>query len=128
MMWISVKNLASVCNPLAHPPWISGMLPLTREEIESRIKRGVLLRYPEYNPVNLIPETREDHINRIAWLVVNGWGDNPISIDFNYGKMFKPFWPLYDGAHRLCAAIIRNNDMIYCDVYGSHDEIKMLSS
>lgn len=97
------------------------MLSISREEIEDRIKFGKLIQYSEYNSVTLISETRIDHINRIAWLVVNGWGDSPVHIDFMDSD-----WILYDGNHRFSAAIIRNDDMIWSEVYGNAYEIRAL--
>lgn len=121
MMWVQVKTLLKYCNPLVTPPWGSNILPISREEVQTRIHLGNLTPYREYNPVTLIPETKFDHINRIAWLVVNGWGDSAIAIDFNSNE-----WIIYDGNHRFAAAIIRNDQMIWAEVYGEARCIRAL--
>lgn len=122
MMWVSVQLLADQFHPLIDPPWEEISSGINKKEIQAAIMRGQLEQLPPYNSM-APPETRQQHINRIAWYVVNGWGDSYITIDLN-----APFicWPVTDGNHRLAAAIYRGDDMIWADVYGSQEQIKKI--
>lgn len=122
MMWVSVKLLSKICNPLTNPPWPeSSIEPISFEEIKNYINSGAVAKPIEYD-YQYSYETKKDHINRIAWYVVNGWGDSYITIDFIYDKS----WPIYDGHHRICAAMYRGDEMIWADVFGSKEQIKSL--
>jgi|SRR5579859_5128983 len=120
MMQVPVAVLKKLCNPLKNPPWAlykreSG--PISNREIELKIARGPR-KFKPYN--SKYPESRQKHIERIAWLVKNGWGDSYITIDLNYD------WIIYDGFHRLASAIYRGDEMIWAEVFGSKEEIQAL--
>ena len=121
MMQVSVDLLAKkYCNPLKDPPWDllkREIYPISDSDIELRLKRR-LKRFRAYDSCR--PESRSRHIERIAWYVANGWGDSFITLDFNQD------WLVYDGNHRLGAAIYLKEDMIWADVYGSLEEIRTL--
>lgn len=110
MMWVPVKKLQKYCDPLAKPPWPEQITPISKAEIEARIALGKLYQHRAYSGFCL--EDRESHIERIAWLTLNGWGDSHICLDFTHG------WCLYDGNHRMSAAICRGDEMIWADVAG----------
>lgn len=68
-------------------------------------------------------ETKEKHIRRIAFLVVNGWED---SIDLDLGVPhlgYFPIWPIQDGNHRFMAAIVRGDTSISSICSGEVDWI-----
>lgn len=121
MMWVSVSILTVLCNPLENPPWEEVSKGITHQEIKSAIERGQLQQLPPYSPFT--GETRQQHINRIAWYVVHGWADSPITIDLTSLDLVI-IWPILDGNHRLAAAIYRGDDMIWADVFGSQKQIK----
>lgn len=59
----------------------------------------------------------EWHAQRVAYLVRYGW-DDPIAIDVGIPTMgFFPY-PLTDGHHRVCAAIIRGDKEILAEISG----------
>lgn len=117
MMVVSLDKLLKIANPLTSPPWKEVSEPILKEEVlNSNITEG----NSEYNPFN--PETRNQHIAKIAFFVKNGWNDEPITIVFN-----QALYPIYDGNHRLCAAIIRNDDFILANVEGDREKIKEIA-
>jgi len=60
--------------------------------------------------------TRQEHVSRISWLLLNGWGD-PINLDFD--TPFYCGWPVIDGLHRLAAAFSRLDPSIEVVAYGN---------
>lgn len=64
------------------------------------------------------PWRRQDHIQRIAHLVVHP-SPHPIGIDVGVPALgFCPEWPIYDGNHRLGSAFYRRLDHILIDFSG----------
>lgn len=84
--------------------WEGIINPVKREEIAKAIMLGELL-HPD-TPIR--KGYKGDHIKRIAWFVVYGW-DEPIEVDVGIPGMSLPSWPIYDGNHRLIAAIFRKD-------------------
>lgn len=121
MILLSVEKLIKLCNVLSNPPWEEiETHPIDIGELRVRLKEGNFHQDPlfEYNPWE--PQTREFHIERIAFLAVNGWNDNPIQMYFNH----KGIYPLQDGAHRLAAAYLRNDEWIAANWYGDIELMK----
>jgi len=109
MMLVSLHKLIKIVNPLISPPWKEVKEPISMEEINLAHAVTPTSEYSAFKP-----ETRRQHIEKIAFFVKNGWKDDPITIVFN-----KDLYPIYDGNHRLCAAIIRNDDFICANVEGN---------
>ena len=63
---------------------------------------------------------REQHINRILYLIKNGWEDS-ITIDTGIPGYFAPRHPIGDGHHRVVAAIVLNHKSILADANGRVD-------
>lgn len=122
MMWVSVKKLSQFCNPLQNPPWNGIFSPILEKEVLDTIALGWVTK-PERDYDAWRKETRQEHVNRIAWYVKYGWGDSHITIDFTYDIKSDG---IFDGNHRAAAAIIRGDEMIWADVYGSKDQIASL--
>lgn len=82
--------------------WFKGK-PITKQEVLDCIKQNKLM-HPDrvLKGNNFIPCTRQQHIERIAWLVLNV-KDDPITLNI------KAPHPIIDGNHRLAAAIIRGD-------------------
>lgn len=116
-MYVSVKRLAELANPLVNPPWIGNIAPITREEIAEVCKNPI---NPPDDYDGYYGESRAEHINRIAWYVVHGWGDSSIELYMSYS------WIIFDGNHRLAAAIYRGDEMIAANVYGTNKDIAAL--
>ena len=116
-MYISVKLLTKYANPLVNPPWVGDIKPITHEEITEACKNPT---HPGQEYDAYYGESRAEHINRIAWLVVHGWLNDPIEIHMGDA------WVIFDGNHRLAAAIYRGDEMINADVYGSKEKIAVL--
>lgn len=119
MVVVSVEKLANIYNPLLNPPWresVNWDKPIYKEEILELAKTN-LPRPQEYNSFQ--PESREDHIKRIAYYVKHGWGEGAIKLNFNWGD-----WPIDDGNHRFLAAIIREDKFILANWEGSRAKLK----
>lgn len=116
MMLVSLPKLLKIVNPLDNPPWKEINSSILKEEIINITEEYGL----EYDPFQ--PQTRQQHIKKIAYFVKNGWNDDPITIIFNQN-----IYPIYDGNHRFCAAIIRNDEYIIANVEGSSTKIKEIS-
>ncbi len=64
---------------------------------------------------------RKDHIQRIAYLVVNP-SDKPIEIDVGVpGLGCNVMWPIDDGNHRLGSAIYRGLEFVPTSISGDVD-------
>jgi len=117
MMLVSLEKLLEIVNPLRDPPWKEIKDSISTEEVKNS---SLSSSKEEYD--SLKPESREQHIAKIAYFVKHGWNDEPITIVFN-----KSLYPIYDGNHRLCAAIIRNDDFILANVEGNGDLIRKIA-
>lgn len=67
-------------------------------------------------PVEADAGTHE-HLGRIQWLADNGWED-PIFMEVGFDIRV---WPVTDGNHRLCAAILRGDTTITVECFGDLD-------
>ena len=64
---------------------------------------------------------RQQHVQRVAWLVVNGW-DDAISVDVGVPSLgYYVEWLVVDGNHRLAAAIYRGDLGILTSPAGDMD-------
>ena len=87
--------------------------PLTRAEIQTAITECDLIRTP-------FPGggwTREQHVQRVAYLVQHV-DRTPILIDLGFEEDTEE-WPIYDGHHRLAAAVFRGDTTIQVSFQGS---------
>lgn len=107
MVLFSIKKLFDLCNPFNNPPWdeLQGQ-SISFKEIGTHFTTKTLYRPKKYCRLN--PETKAQHINRIAWYIKRGWGQSTITANFN----FFPGWCITDGTHRFSAAIIRGDEFI----------------
>lgn len=123
MMLVPVKWLESVIDPLNNPPWPNVEQPISILEIKETARK-FLPRPKQYDPWrNGKKETRQDHLNRIAFYYKCGWRETPIFLILKN----EPNWcPLLDGFHRTCAAIARGDDMIIAEVLGPQNLIKQI--
>lgn len=63
-------------------------------------------------------QTKQYHIQRIAYFVVHGWNDL-IDIDVGVPSLgYVPEWIIQDGNHRCAAAIIRGDQTIKASFSG----------
>lgn len=116
---VRVSALQNKCDPYSSAVWGDLDDPVTRDEIEKAIKES---RTQEPDPEIYnedLPCSRQKHIERIAWLVVNDW-NKPINIDVGVPSLgCYPSWLIKDGNHRFAAAIYREDEFIYAYVDGS---------
>lgn len=118
MMWVNVGRLAELANPLLFPPWV-GISKIAIKDIEEALEKNNI-NFSVYDPTT--PWSYNQHVERIAYWMkcLKQDTSNPITIDFGSS------WIIFDGNHRLAAAILIQQDMIWADVYGSKDKIRKL--
>lgn len=106
-------------DPFAHTVWDIDE-PIRVEDVDRAILTGTYLLASEPCDASA---TREQHAQRVAWLVVHGWAD-PVEIDVGIPSLgFTPSWPITDGNHRFAAAIYRGDFTIMAECSGSTDYI-----
>jgi hypothetical protein len=117
---IPTLKLLDVCDPFTAWNWASGPT-ITQEEVQSAITNLLLapkMKDSDFEQLTF-EERRKYHIERIAFLVVNGWND-AISIDVGVPQLWSyPNWIVTDGNHRFAAAIFRKEEWILATVDGS---------
>ena len=113
--WLDVEKIAAICNPYESTVWSSKVV--RKKDVQMAITAGLL----ESAPYCMALEDDWDHqthVQRIAWLVANGWSD-PIEVDVGIPVLgFHVNWPVTDGNHRLAAAIYRGDERILASVSG----------
>lgn len=114
---IPLSRITSIHNPYVVSPWDNGQ-NVTIEGVETALREGRLepLSYSNNQPRS--NWTTRKHEERIAWLVTNGWNE-PIEIEFRYADMES--FRIWDGNHRLAAAIYRQDTMISVQLGGFFD-------
>lgn len=117
MLTLSLSEITKFCNPFEVPVWWELKTPITIEEIKEAIENE---SYKNANkPFSKMFPNRENHINRIAYLVKHPATD-PIEIG-SEGN-----WLINDGNHRLAAAIYRGDKTIEVSFYGCLEKIECL--
>ena len=104
--------------------WPGLMVPITKVEVKQAIANKALRveSYIDLSPS--CPPFREQHIQRIAFLVINK-DNKPIEIDVGVPSLgCRPRHIICDGNHRLAAAFYRRDKYIEANVSGSVDLIK----
>ena len=98
-LWTSVVSLQRLQDPYRLSTWDGNPEPITRREVKAAIesRRLIACWHGGY--------TREGHIQRIAYFVVDGWRA-PVVVFPRANP------PVFDGLHRLAAAIYRKQDWI----------------
>lgn len=127
---VSLTQLIEHCgiHPLNDPPWgIDGPIYLTEihECIEDKRLRDKPVALPRsFNTVlhtglsaAEVATLRKEHIERIAYLVVNP-ADDPIIIDVGIPGMLDCFH-IEDGFHRMAAALFRHKETVQVSFSGS---------
>lgn len=115
---VLVERLRALCDPFADPPW-AGVAGMTVEGIRLAVRDRFFQPIPFSSKAKPPVWRVEDHIARIAYLVVQGW-DDPIEIDVGVPALnCWVDWPVTDGNHRLAAAIVRGDEVIRADLTGS---------
>lgn len=116
---LPVKRLQKLCDPYETNPW--GKQRITRAKVRAAIEAKSLESEPMSNRAHR-RRTYRYHIERIAWLVVNGWED-AIEVDIGVPALgchaeLEGFCVIWDGNHRLAAAIYRGDLEIMAGVSG----------
>jgi hypothetical protein len=100
---------------------------ITREMVQHSLRFGTYeIAHEAYGrEISAVERDPEWHAQRVAYLVQYGWND-PIELDVGIPSLgFVPY-PLIDGHHRTCAAIIRGDKEIKAEVAGAVDYAKQL--
>jgi len=109
-------------NPFKNHCWRGLQTPITIREINTAISKKILRSFP----IKDGETTRGQHIQRIAYLIVNV-SNHPIDIDVGIPELnYCPDWIVCDGNHRLAAAFYRNDKSIFAEVSGSCNYAKEL--
>ena len=121
---LPLNRFKKLINPLRAPPW-QGCVDCRRSTISKHIKNGTSESQPwdaGPNPAQNDHETDEDfHSKRVAYLVINP-SNRPIQIDVGVPSLgFEPRYLVYDGNHRIAAAIYRRDEWLAVDYSGSVD-------
>ncbi len=99
---------------------------ITQREVRKAVAEG-RLNPPYTDPYVgrevVLAKTKRQHIERIAWFVVNGWYD-PIGIDVGVPSLWcHVSHIIVDGNHRVCAAVIKRDKLIRA--YASGDLVEI---
>jgi hypothetical protein len=116
IMELSIEKIRERACPVASSPWRCDER-VTVEMVEECLRDDRLVATP---PGSGPTVDAWEHAGRIAWLVRNGWND-PIEIDVGapqFDSRPRDVWPIQDGNHRLFAAIMRGDEVIYAVVGG----------
>lgn len=113
-------------------PFLSTIWDIPAPVTEREIRRFVLSgdwTPPHANANAATPDdvfcTRDDHMKRIAWLIVHGWGDSWIEVDVGVPMLgYYPAWIIQDGNHRFIAAVLRGDRAIRAACSGQVSEIR----
>lgn len=114
---IKLSEIQKYC-PLDSPIWM--IFPaISESEIELAINLNKFRCEPMYEDVLYtdLNEFRDEHISRIAYLIVNGW-DDPIQLDVGIPGHYEPPWLICDGNHRYIAANYLKHEYIEADYTG----------
>lgn len=110
---VPIAAIKRLCNPFRTTPWTRRV---TRAMVAACLEANALYAQPLHGNPDVAPEL---HAGRIAFFVRHGWKD-AIGIDVGVPSLgYHVRWPVYDGNHRLAAAIYRGDDSILADVDGS---------
>lgn len=111
----SLLSLIPDSSPFVYYVWEEGEDPVCRKEIEGSLSKKKLNPHPYPGIVH--SWTRQEHIERIAYLVANP-ADDPLDLDIG---VFSLNASLYDGHHRLAAAQFREDPLIRVSLSGNLD-------
>lgn len=115
--YLSVSKLQEACNPFE--AWCEEPIP-TVDKVRQKVT-CLKLRAEPYKPGS--SWSSDQHMERIAYLVVHGWED-PIEVDFGIPTLgYVPGWLVTDGNHRFAAAIVRGDASIKASCGGQVSEI-----
>lgn len=112
---LPVSRLAALCDPFSDP-WECGTFGI--EEVRQAVLSQNLMATAFSRTTNW---SREEHIARVAHLVVHGW-EGAVEVDVGVPALrCHVAWPLTDGNHRLAAALVRGDRFISASVAGDID-------
>lgn len=108
--WCSVEAITHHANPTIDWPWDAPPVadwPAALEDVAA-------IAFPVH------PDAwTTEHVGRVKGLMLTGWSD-PIEIDVGCLGAHH-WWPVLDGNHRLCAAILRGDTRILVQPAGDLD-------
>ena len=114
--------LDELVNPLEMPPWPvrdESWKEWSAERILAMARRGKTGRGWDHG---MDRRSAHDHMERVAWLMMNP-ADDPITIAASVGQRD---WPIADGNHRLCAAILSGDRDIRAEIFGDPEVVAAL--
>ena len=122
---VPTRSLARRVNPLVNPPW-HGCADCSRRAITAHIANGTAERRPwdwGDDPAQVDPDIDDSfHASRVAFLVLHP-DPHPVLVDVGVPALgFQPAHLVFDGLHRLAAAIYRGDPWLAVDFSGSSEE------
>jgi hypothetical protein len=123
---LSVQKLLDFCNPFSGICW--DIKEISFSDVEKAIANSKSESAPFSSGKSSKIWSRNKHIERIAYLVVN-YNNEPINIDVGIPSLgYGIEWPVIDGNHRLAAAIFRGEKSIAAYCSGELDLIQQLKN
>ncbi len=117
---VPLRNLLRICDPRRSWPWNC--------QPPDPARLGELLAHAEEECTPVPSDApAERHLGRVRHLARHGWND-PIEVDVGVPCLGYqgPKWPVTDGNHRLWAACLREDEVIFVDVAGQCDHAAQL--
>lgn len=116
-----LRKFRKVCDPFRSPCWLDR--PITQREVRAALRAGNLVA-ESYSGSPSWNWPMDRHVARIAYLVVHP-DPTPIEVDVGVPSLGCPVeWPVFDGNHRLAAAIFRGDPYILVSASGACDLIE----
>lgn len=114
---LCVHKLQKICNPFGSDIWGKN-IKISYKDVRNALNENKTLSSPYSASLDTPKWTKRNHIERIAYLVLN-FDHSPIEIDVGVPSLgCCPEWIVEDGNHRLAAAIFRGDDSILATCSG----------
>jgi hypothetical protein len=111
--WVKVATLAKYQNPFRQTTWAGLTRPVDRRRVEFCYANDKFIRRWECRP-----KTEDEHAQRIAHFVKRGWRSAICATILPARDGGHTQQPVWDGLHRLAAAIYKKQTWILVNITG----------